>query len=368
MRSELIRVRGLYLLVSFVLLLLPGRSSWAASGASPRVVIVMRTGVTSLSARIAAELRTMGFDAVEAQPGDFEQDLAAVTRRFQAVAGAKFELLDESVRLWLFDRTTGKTLMREVPRPDGVPEARLALHAVELLRASLLELSLPQAPRGELEAPDELLKAAGVPATPSSPEPPANPEPLGVPAQPPQPVEPLRTTKRPLFGLEVGPALVGAMGDLRAFPAVAVGAAYFVAPDVSVGAVGLVPLAATSFHAVEGSSENRITTLGIEMRWQPNRGAVQPFASLGPVMMLLQTRGTPEDAGLSASSDSAITFGGYARLGLGVEITTNLHFSPQALLGVQSRYFAIDYAAREAARWGPVWWAGAAMMEGRFDR
>lgn len=329
----------------------------------------MRADVTSLSARITAELRTMGFDAVEAPPAEFEQELREVTRRFQAVAGAKLELLDESVRLWLFDRTTGKTLMREVPRPVDVPETRLALHAVELLRASLLELSLPDAPRGELDAPDGLLKAAGVPAPP---------EPSTVPSPPPVPVAPLPAPlpawsepaplTRPLVGLEVGPALVGAMGDLRAFPALAVGAAYFIVPDVRVGLLGLVPLAATSFHAAEGSSENRITTFGAEVRWQPNRAAVQPFVSLGPAMTLLQTRGTADGAGLSGGSDSAVTFGGFTRLGLGVEITPNLHFAPQASVGVQARYFSIDYAAREAARWGPVWWAATAVLEGRFNR
>jgi hypothetical protein len=37
------------------------------------------------------------------------------------------------------------------------------------------------------------------------------------------------------------------------------------------------------------------------------------------------------------------------------------------MLGINQRYFAIDFADREAARWGPFWWSGAVALEGQFE-
>ena len=65
-----------------------------------------------------------------------------------------------AVDVWVSDRVTGKTLVKRLDvgkRPDGQTSSSLAIHAVELLRASLLEVraqeARPEGPRAEEPSP-----------------------------------------------------------------------------------------------------------------------------------------------------------------------------------------------------------------------
>ncbi len=336
----------------------------AQPAARPAVAIVMESELATLAEQIGDELETMGFRAILTLKADTTLDeLAALTRGAQAVAGACFSFETHSIRLWLFDRTTGKTLMRELKRPAAMDQVGLALHTVELLRASLLELELPDAPRGEIEASPALFEAARLPpaAQPSAPERPPQ-APVG--ERRPAPHE---TARDPFLAVEAGAALVGAQGDFGPVPSLMLGLGWFVLPEWRLGAMAFLPLASARHESREGSSETRVMPLGLEGRWQLPRGMLRPFACLGVSLAYLRTRGKTESQAYEGHTDTALTFGGYGALGLGLRITEALRVGPRASVGVQQHYFTVDYADRQAARWGAWWWAGSLAFEGDFE-
>jgi len=109
-----------------------------------------------LETRLRAELAIAGFDSVvlespvESDEQPLEQE-ARDTGSFAAIAVVRRAGLGAEV--WVADRVTGKTVRRRVDFDASSPDAPaiFAIRAVELLRASLLELSEPHAPRGELK-------------------------------------------------------------------------------------------------------------------------------------------------------------------------------------------------------------------------
>jgi hypothetical protein len=103
--------------------------------------------------RIHGELMSAGFE-VEVSPGSIVEgsdgesrswlELLAVRRGADAVVAVMGDKSPDSVEVWVIDKVTGKSVVRRVPfRPLSAkgPET-LAIQAVELLRASFLEIGL----------------------------------------------------------------------------------------------------------------------------------------------------------------------------------------------------------------------------------
>ncbi len=86
---------------------------------------------------------------------------------------------ERGVEIWIADRVTGKTVLREMADDGGTPDrdAALALRAVELLRASLLEVGLPAPPPGEVPATPEIREKLRVRAPDTPPAPAQRPSP-----------------------------------------------------------------------------------------------------------------------------------------------------------------------------------------------
>lgn len=343
----------------------------------PRLVIVVDANTSRLAARIREELATMGFDpVVEAREVSRVDEMPAIARGGQAAAVARLEVFERGVRVWVFDRATGKTLTRELSPPIQSGEASLALHVVELLRASLLELELPDAPRGDLPPTPQLLEASGVPAAEPSPPVPVNPavppvEATAPPATAPPatapPAAPQASDPVPVIGVELGAALIKGSGDLEQYPAMLMAVQVFLSAEFRLGPVGWIPVSDANHVAASGSSENRITLFGVEALWQPSRGVWRPFVSLGFAAAYLETRGDANTAEFEGETNRAITPGALLRGGLGVRLSRHWRLSPQATLGVQPRYFSIDYAEGTSARWGPWWGAVSLTAQGDFE-
>jgi hypothetical protein len=125
----------------------------AVASAEPARVVLVRPGAADPSIaealiRIRGELVADGFDVVLADasaasaPRSAEVDVAQ-QRGSAALIGMSLEPDAQAAELWVVDRLTSKTLTRRIDI-RGEPRARmaevLAVRAVELLRASLLEL------------------------------------------------------------------------------------------------------------------------------------------------------------------------------------------------------------------------------------
>jgi hypothetical protein len=103
--------------------------------------------------RLRGELVSAGFDVRVIDPpvgADIRSslELAAAAPDVEAVVAILGEAMGvpflDSAELWVIDRVTGKTVVRRVPNQPGAPRAaeQLSIRALELLRASFLEVAL----------------------------------------------------------------------------------------------------------------------------------------------------------------------------------------------------------------------------------
>jgi hypothetical protein len=135
------------------------------------ILLVTDNDSGAVMKRIQAELEASGFSVVTSAPSDGPVDRGALldeARRRSAMAALRVKSAGAGVELWVVDRVTGKTVLRDVPR--GEDDALLATKTTELLRASLLEVKSPGFQPSEVPPPERL--ASFVPVLPAPPAPP----------------------------------------------------------------------------------------------------------------------------------------------------------------------------------------------------
>ncbi len=170
-------------------LALTGLLLWAGD-ASPRVgatlVALVTTDPTAeLSHRVEEQLEALGFDVVVLNPpatGSVgPMSLEQTARNVGAIAAVRIVPMAQSVQVWTADPVSGQSVFRELLPPAGQKpsDAAVALGAVELLRASLLELHPPEPA-----------------ALPKPPQP--------APTCPPPVVAPIEKAPEPRLGVTVG--------------------------------------------------------------------------------------------------------------------------------------------------------------------
>ena len=124
-------------------------------------VVVLRNATANLSEELVRELEASGFDSeiIEDSP---DADLEEIAGRHEASAAIRLNPKGKRVEVWVADRMTGKIVARTVElNPGGEPENSIVvLAAVELLRASLMEIYAPQQPKGEVAVAEETRKFA----------------------------------------------------------------------------------------------------------------------------------------------------------------------------------------------------------------
>jgi hypothetical protein len=148
----------------------------ARSSAQPRVAIVTSEPADAaeelnVEEQLRAELRAAGFDVHVVQTPESAsaaalEGVARETGSFAAIAVVRVPGQPAAADVWVTDRVTGKTLLRRV-RAEGTPDTSariLALRAVELLHASLIELNVPHPARGEATA-DPAVREFAAPAS-----------------------------------------------------------------------------------------------------------------------------------------------------------------------------------------------------------
>jgi hypothetical protein len=110
----------------------------------------------AVTGRLLKELGTAGFDAFS-YTGDPEERLEEIARKERAAAVIRLELKGKNVDVWVADRVTNKIVFRslEVTESSGPTDTIAVLAAVELLRASLMELHAPQKTKGQDAASDQ---------------------------------------------------------------------------------------------------------------------------------------------------------------------------------------------------------------------
>jgi hypothetical protein len=183
-------------------LLLAGLADRASAQSAPGLVVIISADPASPTSQgVAKDLRGLGLDVLvlkaTAENSSGRASLERSARSVGAIAALRLVQAGEGLEVWVADRVTGKTVIRQLVAPPGAEAAPedVALGAVELLRASLMELHAPTPSRGEVELTPAIRQMA---YTPTVTAPPPPPRPFA-----------------PLFAMSAGPAVelgVGALG------------------------------------------------------------------------------------------------------------------------------------------------------------
>jgi len=131
-----------------------------------RIVVVSSNSDSTRDRRLTAELRSLGLTVVSvpaAAGASPEVTLPAVARMRRAIAAVQVVTLATKEQVWIADRVTDKTLVRELPRnterPDQADDS-IAVGVAELLRASLMEMNSESRARGEHAATQDVRELA----------------------------------------------------------------------------------------------------------------------------------------------------------------------------------------------------------------
>ena len=316
-----------------------------AVSAAPRVAIVRDPEPTAereaFENQLRSELAAAGFEVVTVrESADSPEALETIASREGSVAAIRLDRPAGSVsaRLWVTERVTGKTLLRTV-RPEAVsPEAPgiIALRAVELLRASLLELNEAHPPRGSVPAPASV-RSWVAPAAPA----PAARRPAG---------------KEPAsWSIYIGPTLLGSPGGIPASFAPSVAFGWRPAPHWSSELRWGGPFVATpSTSSGSATIDQQFLTWRVRFDFLDPKALVGPFAvaGLGGHHMSVYGSASEPYRGRSASGYGLLAMaGGGAR----VAVTAALFLTAECAVAIAARRSVIRFADTDPITTGRPW-------------
>ena len=321
-------------------------------------VLVLGGEHAPLTKRLRAELRALGLHVLVAEAEDVS--LAQLEVRARA-AGAALALSTretrEGVELRLVDRVTGKMLLREVLERDlssRDPDALLALRALELLRASLLELELTHPPRGEVAPTNALREATRRSMVPS---------------------ERARSSSASnrAHGFEesvlagVGVSAFAHLGQTR--PESGLSALLLWQPTAKAGVAiwGTIPFGAVDVTTAEGAAyvRSQVFVAGLRFSPLPPDEWLQPTLGAGAAMLWLSVAGTRARSDLVLTSEEIAAGGPYAEMGGGLRVTPGLTLRAEIRALVAFPRPVIAFADREVTTLGRPFVAASLGVEYR---
>jgi hypothetical protein len=304
----------------------------------PKVAIVCARG-DSFGLRVRAELESLGFDATlvdpDAEPAS-RVSLEAAARRVAAIAAIRAVPSAGGVEVWIADRVTGKTVLRQIAMDDAPSrdaadrDDALALRVVELLRASMLETMLPVAPPGDVPAPAELGEKLHVPA-PARMDPPP-----------------------PTLRLSVAPAVLLSPGGFGASASLDLALAWMPSEHVGIVVFGAIPLSKPEVKKDQGVADLSVFLVGGGARFlfttRANRWV--PSADVGLTAVFLNSQATTTNQGFAPAPASAATPAPFVRLGLAFAASPLVRVRVDILGGVVAQGVSVQFSGQSAATWG----------------
>ena len=223
----------------------------AATAVPATLVLVTNHQDAAIIPLLRSELEWLGMVVETVDKGQAEvipRDLRRAAHDRNAVAAVRVLVSSGVVEVWIADRVTGKVVLRDVLAQDAgskVSETTVVLRVVELLRASLMEVEAPHAPRGEVAAPPALYKVVGFPE---------------------------QTGK---LRMELAPAVIASLGGVSPSLAAAFEAGYRLSQHFTAEGVGALSLTSGSITRPEGKAlvNSRIVSLGLEVHTLVSRAA-----------------------------------------------------------------------------------------------
>ncbi|WP_437296458.1 hypothetical protein [Sorangium sp. So ce426] len=316
----------------------------ARAGGGPRIVVVAPAEDDRVSLRLQAELRALKFEVpeVEIEPGPPSRArLEEVARASDAVAAVRIAPSRGGVEVWIVDRMTGKTVLREMVTDDTRSSsggAAVALRVVELLRASLMELDAQHPPEAEVEPPPMIRALMAPPRADTAA---------------PAPRLDLSPPRQAAFSVELGPAMLLSPGGMGPWGLVSAAAHYQSSETVSASVFAMIPAVASSASGPEGVATARVGLVGAGIS-----GIVAPPGSpwsfavgAGASAVWMRLEGRPSES-YEGSTEDILTVAPLLRAGLGVAITPRVRVRADALCGVAILVPVVEFAGRYVATWG----------------
>jgi hypothetical protein len=327
------------LLAGLLVLVLWSRGALAASGA--RVALLTANPRDTTTKRLKAELTQLGVETVVVPAGANTSigrvALENVARKVGAFAAIRVVPVESEVEVWVADRVTGKTVVREVLHGSGsaARDDTIALGAVELLRASLLEVtaSYGLGKRGEVAPPPVVVRELAPAPT------------LAPPVPKPRPV--LAVGLESAAALEfdgIGPGL-SAMLLVR----------YLLTRGLGLEALGVLPViqGQISSETQGGKASVAMSAAGLGLTWSWNDRNTTALVGLGMLAAPLQVVGNPRRrSGLDGVVNKLSIGAPYLRVGAGFRLMQSLRLRVDATLSYGLRRVPILFVDSEVASWG----------------
>jgi hypothetical protein len=316
-----------------VLLLLSLPSRAPAQGGSALVALVTAEPTATTTRRVRRELEALGLEVIVIRPPaeatNSRAPLEQAARNVGAIAAVRLVPAGEGAEVWVADRVTGKTVIRRFllhPETVGRDDAAMALGAVELLRASLMELHAPSPPPGELPATSQVRALALPSATPVRP---------------------------PRFGLAVGAAIEPGVRGLGPSGAAQLAVWSRIVRGFGVRAFATFTFAAASVEVPEGHVQVTSHAFGAEASYDflPPERRWSPVIGLGIAAAWVQAAGTAV-APLASQSNASWLWGPTLHLGVGYSVSRGLRVRADALALVVTTPTSVGVTTRTIGDWG----------------
>ena len=319
----------------------------ASADAPTEVVVITPDPAAPLAVRVAAELHQLGLGVIFVRQPDAEAmgptSLEATAQGVGAFAALRVVRSGPAVEVWIADRTTGKTVIREVVGKgrDGT-DAEVALGAVELLRASLLELNAVERPtQAEVEPAPEVLDVVAPPTR----SPPAEPH-----------------VGSGLTSAALGVALDPGVGGYRPGYGPQVMVARRFGKLIGAEALGSVVYASIEDQP-RASASTTVGWMGLSGMIAPSVGLIEPRLGVGLGAANLQVRGRDLSDGYVGRALSSWLAVFHLRTGLAVTLHPTVRWRVDATLLAAANEVTIRFVGDRMATWGRPALLGSTSLE-----
>ncbi|WP_437622707.1 hypothetical protein [Sorangium sp. So ce1151] len=323
----------------------------------PKVVLIADRRTDPIMARVYAELATLGFTVVVVRGGagpPSHGPAAASALEAGAAAAIRVTEVPGGVEVSIADGVTGKSVRRAVMADDP---ATVAVRAVELLRASLLEVRSPRPSRDEADAePEARAVVEAEPPPPARAAPAARPRAGGTSRAPPPPPSGGGATRRApaTFGVGAAPAVLWSAGGVPASPMLDVSGYAMIWSRLGLSTFVQIPLGSVSRGGKEGTRRVRVAlaALGVRSALGPPDAEWLPSVGAGLAAAWLHVEGEGRSSEYVGTAKDAFTLAPYLRAGLSFAPVPWLRISEQLMAGIAAPRVVIDAAGRAADAWG----------------
>ena len=294
--------------------------------------------------RLRSELDALGLRVVEvSEPADGSpRSLEQSAREVGALAALRVVPWDRGIEVWIADRVSGKTALRElVVAPGEATDEVVALRAVELLRA-MLELDQPQERSPAVPRPAPKVKRSVTEPKPTPPK--------AVPA--------------PRFGVGLGAGPLWSPGGLDPSWQILLKARYVIAPRFSAELVALLPTLPSTIQKPEGSADISTFLVGTALAFDllPPPSSWTARAAVGVGGAALRMVGSANESYVSRT-DTVVVALPHVRLDLLYGVSSNVRLGASIWAGVAWPRATVSFADRQVASWGRPAGAATALLE-----